>query len=375
MYLIKEPRADKPYTGRRISMLPSDPGTAGNSIPHSRPWITEADRAVVERTLRDGIVSRHHHATAFETAVARRVGSVGAIACGSGTAALLLTLKALGVTGKEVILPSYVCKNVLQAIQAAGAYPVLCDTGPGWLTTPETIAPHISPRTAAIIVVHTFGFAADMEAFARLELPIIEDACQAFGTQINGREAGSFGTVGIYSFHATKCLTTGEGGMAVFNDANVLARARELQDGRHSWISSPLSDLQAALGLSQLSRYETFVERRRLIAQRYLDALKDLPVGLPPHSGKDISFRFPLRINGDVADGMHLFEAEGIQTRRGVDALLHHGLCLPPSQFPNAEKLFATTLSLPFYPALSDDECERVVAACRNIFGNIAHTA
>ena len=205
----------------------------------------------------------------FERALASRVEASGSISTSSGTAALLLCLKALGIgasSDDEVILPTYVCPTVMQAVVAAGAKPVLCDSGELWNATERTIAERFSPRTKAIISVNIFGISAQLASLRKYPHLIIEDHCQSFGLH-----EPIFGSAAFYSFYATKCLTTGEGGAAAFLDRDLLSRANRLR-GNYA-VPGRLSDLQAALGLSQLSRYDQMLSRRRHIAARYFNEL------------------------------------------------------------------------------------------------------
>jgi dTDP-4-amino-4,6-dideoxygalactose transaminase len=176
------------------------------------------------------------------------------------------------------------------------------------------------------------------------------------------------------SFHATKLLTTGEGGMLLSHDSTLLNRAREIVTGEHTgaWpgFRQPLSDLQAALGSSQLRRYDGFLTRRRQIADHYFGGLADTAVGLPAHiRDRSLFFRFPLMVSGAFDEHRQAFDTCGVQVRRGVDTLLHRELGMAPASFPGAERCFAGTLSLPLYPALTDDDTDRVVAATRARFG------
>jgi len=176
------------------------------------------------------------------------------------------------------------------------------------------------------------------------------------------------GSVLVLSFHAIKCLTTGEGGMALSDDPDVLEKMRRLRVGVEAAtvarVGSPMTDLQAALGLSRLDKYDRFLQRRRAIAGRYFDALADMPVQLP-HSIRDrtIFFRFPVKIRGYFDVYRQRFHALGVQVRRGVDALLHRTLAAGDGEFAGAESLFRETLSIPLYPALADCEIETVIAA------------
>lgn len=343
-------------------------------ITHSKPWITEADREAVGRVLSGGMVARGRVAEEFEAAAAGYLGASDGVAAASGTAALLLTLRALGVgAGDEVILPTYVCKSVHEVVTTLGARGVLCDVGDDWNMTPREVAPHVTERTAAIIVVHIFGIAADTRAFTEFGVPVVEDCCQAFGAKAGGEFAGTVGAAGVYSFHAIKCLTTGEGGLAVSNDPRLIERMRELRDGgeglAEARVAAPLTDMQAALGLSQLARYEEFQSRRQKIAARYFDELSGCPVRLPEGvKGASMFYRFPVRAGGDFRDGRRRFEERGVQVRRGVDRLLHRFLGLERGLFPNAERLFRETVSIPIYPALADAEVERVAEAARAVW-------
>jgi len=352
------------------SFIPSEDAM----IPHSRPWLDASDHEAIALALSEDAIAQGARVRAFETEVARYVGVSDGVAVASGTAALLMALSALEIgSGDEVILPTYVCEAVLDAVLTCGATPVLADVGPTWGLTVESVSERVSSRTAAILVVHPFGIAMDTRSFAPFGVPIIEDACQAFGARREGDIAGTTGTIGVFSFHATKCLTTGEGGMAVSRDPDLLDRMRRLREGHSSIrgkrIAAPLSDLQAALGLSQLERYPAFLARRRELADRYFQELADLPVRLPEtvreHS---MFFRFPLAVSENVDALIREFQGHGVHVRRGVDALLHHKLGLSGVDFPQAERLYETTLSIPLYPALSDDEQRSVVKACRAVW-------
>jgi UDP-4-amino-4-deoxy-L-arabinose-oxoglutarate aminotransferase len=164
--------------------------------------------------------------------------------------------------------------------------------------------------------------------------------------------------------------------MVLTDDVELLKQLKGLARGMEGSLATryrhPLSDLQAALGLSQLARYDEFLRRRRSIADFYFDQFRDLPVQLPHHvRNRSIFFRFPLRIQTEFSDVCALFNKEGIQVRRGVDTLLHRQLGGNAEDFPGAERCFAETLSIPLYPAMTDKECERVVSSCRLILGGM----
>jgi UDP-4-amino-4-deoxy-L-arabinose-oxoglutarate aminotransferase len=336
-------------------------------ITHSRPALDAADAAAVRTALDSGFIARGPRVALFEQRVCGYLGAKAALAASSGTAALSIALRAVGVRpGEDVIVPTYVCESVVTAVRTAGASPVFCDVGPDWNMTPASVSAVMTPKARAVVLVYIFGIAENASHFT--ELPIVEDCCQAFGATAGGRTLGTRGHAGVLSFHATKCLATGEGGMVVTSNEHVSAALSRMQcDGA---AGAGMSDLQAALGVSQLDRYESFLTRRAQLAARYFDELGDLPITLPSNvRGRSLFFRFPVRMEGRSFDRVReAFSARGVAVRRGVDALLHRDAGLPDSAFPTATRLFNQTVSLPIYPALTDAEQSVVIEAARKVF-------
>lgn len=339
-------------------------------IPHSQPWITKEDRVAVDKVLSSGMITGGGKVQEFEQALTEYIGSTDTVVCGSGTAALVLALLSLNIgKGDEVILPTYVCGSVADSVRMVGATPVLCDIGEFWNVTPETVALKISSCTKAIIVVHIFGITADITAFLDFGLPVIEDCCQAFGGKHNEKTLGTFGTLGIYSFHATKCLTTGEGGAVTSNNHALMKRIRSIRDTK--FVHSSMTDLQAVLGLSQLSRYSKFLDIRSQTANYYLKQLPcPLTAAIKSVQNNSIFFRFPLRVqtglNFDEIQGH--FAKQGIAVRRGVDELLHRRLGLSDKEFSNAVEIYNKTLSLPIYPSLTKKQLKWIAEQIRAFF-------
>jgi UDP-4-amino-4-deoxy-L-arabinose-oxoglutarate aminotransferase len=313
------------------------------------------------------MIARGELVRRFEVEVAKYVGAQDGVAVSCGTAALTLALRALRLKeGGEAVLPTYVCRNVLEAVVEAGLVPVLCDVEMDWCMSPALTARVVSSRSAVIVLVHLFGIRIPAEPFRKFGLPVVEDACQSFAPGISG-------DLTVYSFHATKCLTTSEGGMVVSRDSDLIARMRDLRDGGASpgyRLAAPLSDLSAALGLSQLTRYGDFLHRRRLIADRYFRALESPGVRLPSAiASRSMWYRFPLRVPGPFDELQSSFRRAGVEVRHGVDSLLHWTTSGPTNRtnYPNAERLFEETLSLPIYPSLSASEQQSVVSACTQV--------
>jgi perosamine synthetase len=309
----------------------------------------------------------------FESAFSKWLGvKENGIAVGSGSAAIVLALDALEVgDGDEVILPTYVCPKVMEAVITTGATPVLCDMSDYWLLKPENVEQVISRRTRALIVPHLYGIFTDIEPFHRFGIPIIEDCAQAIGDR--GNRQFSPNDIAIFSFHPTKLITTGEGGMAVSSNAELVGRMRTLRDGTGSKKSarlfSPMSDMSAALGLSQLARYKSSLERRKEIAGSYRNALESvIPGGFGDYPLEySMFFRFPIKLPGGIQKYRPLFEEKGIRVSNCVDELLHRLAKLPDDRFKMSVSLFDTTISLPIYPALTEDEKNRCVEAAVEI--------
>jgi dTDP-4-amino-4,6-dideoxygalactose transaminase len=344
-------------------------------IPHSRPTLAAEDLSAVAEVLRSGCIAQGEKVTAFEKELAGRVGVAGGVATNSGTAALCLALRALGVgEGDEVLLPSYACAAILHAVQAVRAVPRLVDSDPvSFNMDPAAARKACSPRAKALIVVHSFGLPAELDSLNALGLPLIEAGAQALGASYDGRPVGSVGAVGAFSFYATKVITTGEGGMLVSNDPRVLETARDLReydrkDDARPRFNYKLTDFQAALGLAQLGRLPDFLKRREAIASLYSEGLADLPLRLPlaPPDRARIYYRYVVAGPGRAESYLSRLQPLGVEVRRPVFRPLHR--YLGGDGFPGADEAWERALSLPLYPSLRDHEIERVLAAARLVF-------
>jgi perosamine synthetase len=262
-------------------------------VPLARPDISEDDIAAVVAVLRSPYLSQGPILQEFEKALAAYLDVSDAVAVNSGTSALQLALRVLNIgNGDEVIVPSFSFMAVTNAILSEKAVPVFVDIDP--LTCnmdPAKLESALSTKTRAIIIVNSFGFpapATEIMAFARRHaLVTIDDACEAIGSELNGRKAGTFGDIGIVAFYANKVMTTGEGGALVTNSVSLAARLRSLRNqGRQSgdWFqhfepgfSYRLSDISCALGLKQLRRIEQMLHRREALAKSYNSRLCHSP--------------------------------------------------------------------------------------------------
>jgi dTDP-4-amino-4,6-dideoxygalactose transaminase len=339
-------------------------------IPHSRPSLGETEARAVAEVVRSGWLAQGDQVAAFEAAMAKVTGQDQGVAVSSGTAALYLALMALGIGPRdEVIIPSYACTALLQAVRQAGAKPVPVDSDAAtYNLSPTATARALTARTKAMIVVHSFGLPADVAALKGKGIPLIEDCAQTLGVPVRGAPVGSAGDLTVCSFYATKMITTGEGGMVLGRREALMARVRALReydkrDDPEQAFNYKMTDVQAALGLCQAARLETFLARRRAIAARYAEAVRHAG-GTPPvvpSGGTHGYFRFVVQLPRSVDTVLTRAEALGISCQRPVYKPIHRYLGL--SGFPESDAAWERTLSIPLYPALSDGEVDRVVHA------------
>ncbi len=261
-------------------------------IPLANPEVTDSDIQAVSAVMRSGTLSRGAAVEALELRFCDLTGCAHAIAMSSGTAVLHALLDACEIgPGDEVIVPSFTVPATANPIIHRGATAVFCDISPSTLgLDPESVEALISPRTRAMIPVYPFGMPIEIGALHALcdqhELVLIEDSCEALGTFIEGRHAGRHGLAGSFGFYPNKQITTGEGGICITDDARLAEQLKLIRNHGRSmngdWMDQQLAghnfrlgELQAALGVSQLSRWPQTLERRAQIAQRYDALLND----------------------------------------------------------------------------------------------------
>jgi perosamine synthetase len=268
-------------------------------IPLSAPDITEEEIRAVADVLRTPSLSLGPKLKEFEETLARYIGVSHAVAVSSGTAALHLCVRALGISdGDEVIMPSFTFIAVANAVRYERATPVFVDIEERTFNLdPDLIEAAITPRTRAIIVVHTFGVPADLDRIIQIarkhRLLVIEDACEAIGAEYRGSKVGTFGDVAVFAFFPNKQITTGEGGAVVTNNAEIADKIRKLRnqgkDDSGAWLQHSevgynyrLSEISCALGIEQLKRIDCILDRRADAARRYDDQLSDVSEVIPP---------------------------------------------------------------------------------------------
>lgn len=360
-------------------------------VPLSSPDITEAEIAAVTAVLRTPRLSMGPELDAFEKALAGYHSVADAVVVSSGTAALHLALITLGIgPGHEVILPSFAFLAVANAVHHVGATPVFAEIDPVTLNLdPEAAERAMTPRTRAILVVHTFGVPARLDAFRSLAerhgLALVEDACEAVGAEFDGRRAGGFGDLAVLGFYPNKQITTGEGGAVLVRDPAHGARLRGLRNqgrGGTGWLDQNeigynyrLSELECALGRVQLGRIDSMLAMRRGAAERYQALLEGVPgLVLPALTlpRRVISwFVYVVRVtqNPGRDEMQDRLAAQGIASAKYF-APIHRQI---PWWKAGAEKLTVTeevaetTLAIPLFNRISEFQQELVARAIRNI--------
>ena len=338
-----------------------------------------AVRAAIDRVLRRGWFVLGPEVEAFEAEFAAASGASHAVGVASGTDALALTLRALGIgAGDEVIVPALTAAYTALAVMMSGARPVFADVDASRLTLdPAACEACIGPRTAAMVPVHLFGQPANLAALRavadRHSIVIVEDCCQAHLASCGGVPVGTSSAAGAFSFYPTKNLgALGDGGTVITNDAALADRLRRLRNGGQTsryhhaepGVNSRLDELQAAVLRARLSLLPQWTARRRALARHYRSAL---PHSLPPaeHDPGHVYHLFPVRSAGRDELQAHLRTA-------GIETLVHYPIPLPRQAafaalesrpVPAADRAAQELLSLPLHPRLREADAIRVAAA------------
>jgi perosamine synthetase len=341
------------------------------TIPHSLPTLGGEEAAGLQEVIASGRMATGEEVERFEQAMASYLGLPGAVALASGTAALHLSLLALGVKeGDEVICPSFTCSALLNAVYYCRAIPQIVDIDQETMNISLAAARKaLTKRTAAIIIPHMFGYPVEaMDDFLTLGPPLIEDCAQSLGATYQGRMTGTWGVVAIFSFYATKIITTGQGGMVASQDKGLLERVQDLRayDKKEEYkirYNFCMTDLQARMGRIQLDKLPAFLKAREQRARWYDKHLKGLKGVIMPRKG-GIYYRYIVRIMGSKLDrAIGYLHREGIEAQRPVFRPLHRYLGL--NGFAATEKVCSDALSLPIYPRLKAADIQYIALCLR----------
>ena len=345
-------------------------------ILHSGPTITDEDiQAVTEvlksRHLEDGVVVEQ-----FEEKMKDLIGREYAVATTNGFSAIHLTLIALNVKEQdEVIIPSYTCPALLNPVLLLHAKPVFADIATGSFNISyDTAKEKITSNTKAIIVPHTFGFPAEIEKIQSLGIPVIEDCAQSLGGRSGNKMLGNFTEASIFSFYATKMITTGDGGMILTDNREIYEIARNYRYYGHKRnhqqvaYNYHLTNLPAALGIAQSGRVHQWIEKRKSLARTYDHYFQQAEqTGIDfANRQESIYFRYPVYVeNRDYLKEQ--LKVRDIYTGYGVLEGLHQLQEISDSEYPNTSQYLNHILSLPIYPSLEERDIERIAGEVLNI--------
>ncbi|MDD2731831.1 MAG: aminotransferase class I/II-fold pyridoxal phosphate-dependent enzyme [Candidatus Pacebacteria bacterium] len=348
-------------------------------IPLNKASITQKDfESFKPFDLKQGIAE-------FENSFKNYIGREFALATSSGTAALHLALLSLEVgENDEVVCPSYTCAAILNALNYVKAKAILIDCNFNVKNNDfnllfDDLKNKITKNCKAVIVPHAFGFPAQIDKIISLGIPVIEDATQSLGGSLDNKKLGSFGEVSVFSFHQSKMMTTGEGGMLLTDSEDLFKKAEFLCNYEATLVSQRtelkpkysiqynymMNPLGALLGLSQLRQLDDFIEKRRRIAEIYTNELKN-KVLAPIEFNNNVFWRYIIETENPKAAIEKAKDYE-IELGRGVYPALHQLIGINPLDFPNTEKALSSLMALPIYPSLKEQEIDYLLKALKKI--------
>jgi perosamine synthetase len=365
----------------------------------SRPDICEKDIQAVTEVLKGPNLALGPKMAEFEKKMADYAGRKHGISVNSGTSALFLCVKALGIKkDDEVITTPFTFIASTNCILMVDAKPVFVDIDAENLNIdPKKIEEKITKKTKAILPVAVFGNPAAMDSICKIakkhNLPVIEDSCEALGSELNGKKAGTFGDVGTFAFYPNKQMTTGEGGMIVTDNekiADVCTSLRNQGRGKGGgWLAHErlgynfrLSDINAALGIAQLVRIEEFIQKRQRVAGWYQETLADdnrIIMPKEPKGCKVSWFVFVVRLKEPYISKrnaiLNAMQAEGIQVSNyfppvTLQPFMVEKFGYKDGDFPVADKVCKSTIALPFYNNLGRDEVSIVCKTLKKCLDN-----
>lgn len=377
-------------------------------LPFALPDIGEDEINEVVDSLRSGWLTTGPKTKQFEGDFAEFIGeNVEAIAVNSATAGLHLALEAIGVgEGDEVITTTYTFTSTAEVIRYLGAHPVFADIDSETFNIdPTKIEALITSKTKAILPVHFSGLACDMKAILAIakkhNLKVVEDAAHALPTIYNGKKIGTLDSdVTVYSFYATKTITTGEGGMIVTKNPEIAKRCRTMRlhgisrdvfdrytSNKPSWhyeVIAPgfkynLTDVASSIGIHQLKKVWFFQKKRQQMADTYNEALKDLPLILPPQPKQGDTHAWHLYVIR-LQSGVKISRDQFIErmAEKGIGCSVHfiplhlhpywsETYHLKPSDYPNALTNFQQAVSLPIYTKMTEEDQQKIIQAVKEV--------
>ncbi len=347
-------------------------------IPAAKPVIGDEEREAVDRVLRSGMIAQGPEVAAFEKEFAEQlVGGRACVAVSSGTSGLHLGLLAAGIgPGDEVIVPSFTFAATANSVALTGATPVFADIDPVTFNlSPAAAEAAITERTVGVMPVHLYGQPADMTAFTELTqrrgVQLFEDAAQAHGATWQGAPVGSFGTFAMFSLYPTKNMTSGEGGMVSCATPEVVRMVQLLRnqgmERRYAnevvGFNARMTDVHAAIGRVQLAKLPAWTAKRQANAEFFNANLEGVVTPAVADGATHVWHQYTIRVSGD-RDAF----AKALAEEHGIGSGVYYPIPnneLPSfgveADLPETAKACAEVISLPVYPALTDEQLERIV--------------
>ncbi|MGD9697064.1 MAG: DegT/DnrJ/EryC1/StrS family aminotransferase [Thermoleophilia bacterium] len=362
-------------------------------IPLAKPVIGDRERELVDEVLRSGWLSLGPMGPRFERAWAERAGVARAVAVSSGTAGLHLCMHAAGLgPGDEVVTSSFSFVASANAVLFTGATPVFAEVDPlTFNMDPAAVEAAITPRTKAILIVDIFGYPAEIPALRAIAerhgLAVVEDACQSIDGDYDGRRLGSFGHPAVYGFYANKQMTTAEGGIVLTDDDRLADLLESLRNQGRSddgaWLihsrlgfNYRLSDVHAAIGVAQVERLDELQAGRARVAGWYQARIAEIDGVTPMYEGPQRRswFVYAPRLDADLVRDEVIgdLDAVGVSAKPYLPCIhlqpfyrSEHGH--RPGEFPVTEAISASTIALPFFPEMREDQVDRVCTALAEV--------
>lgn len=338
-------------------------------IKHSKPTLDKEEKRRLTEIIESGEVGFTNSVKKFEEALRKKIEVRHTIATNSGSSALHLALLVLNVTeNDEVIIPSYCCSALLNAVNYVGARVVFADICEDTFNiAPESVKKNLSKKTKAVIVPHMFGLPADIDVIKSFGVPVIEDCAMTLCARLNSKQVGTFGDLSVTSFYATKLITTGTGG-AIFTNSNKFANSiRDLisYDKRHNYkirYNYKMTALQSVLGIAQLNKLNKIIDKRKAIAIKYKQYLKEWADLLPKefNDREHIFYRFVIKMRNKVQEAEKFFYKRKIEVKRPVFKPMHYYFGKDLFGLHKTEDVYDSALSLPIYPSLKSSEVKKV---------------
>ena len=329
-------------------------------IQHNKPSVGSLELAAIKKVISSSKLSMGNETQMFENEFCKKIGLPNghAIAVSSGTAALYLAFRSIGVANKKIAIPSYTCTAVKNSLQWAGGIPKYIDNKKMDFNVDLDIL-NADKTIKAALLQHTFGIPMDMNQI-NTSLPFIEDCCQSLGALYDGKSIGLFGELGVFSFYATKMITTGgQGGMVVSKDKKRIDEIRDfiefdMKNDNNVRFNFQITDLQSAIGRVQLKKLDSFIQRREEIANKYIDAGIKIYESKKNKKTKQIFYR---AINFNNNPNQLIAKCK----KQGVSCIIPIEDSELLKKTPNSLELSRNTVSIPVYPTLTNLQVKKII--------------